>query len=83
MPGKKGLKPFNVVIEIDDGIGTVPETIKYCKLISNGQTFLLRNNNDYIYKGDVPIVRGKNNYTVFVEDLAGNTISSRLEITIE
>ena len=40
MPGKKGLKPFNVVIEIDDGIGTVPETIKYCKLISNGQTMM-------------------------------------------
>ncbi|MBN1601114.1 MAG: FecR domain-containing protein [Chitinispirillaceae bacterium] len=83
MPGKKGLKPFRVVIEIEDGIGTVPETIKYCKLISNGQTFLLRNNNDYIYKGDIPIVRGNNYYTVFVEDLAGNTISTRLEITIE
>lgn len=83
MPGKKGLKPFRVVIEIEDGIGTVPETIKYCKLINSGQTILLRNNNDYIYKGDVPIVRGNNNYTVFVEDLAGNTISTRLEITIE
>jgi antitoxin component of MazEF toxin-antitoxin module len=87
MPGtginRERLKPLHVVIEIEDEIGNVPETIKYCKMIGNGQTILLRNNNDYIYKGDVPIVRGNNSYTAFVEDLAGNTISSRLDIIIE
>lgn len=83
MPGRQGLKPVRVEIEIEDGIGTVPETIKYCKLIGNGQTILLRNNNDYIYKGELPIVRGNNYYTVFVEDIAGNTISTKLEISIE
>jgi hypothetical protein len=83
MPGKQGIKPVRVIIEIEDGIGTVPETIKYCKLTGNGQTILLRNNNDYMYKGEVPVIRGKNYYTVFIEDLAGNTISTRLEISIE
>jgi hypothetical protein len=83
MPGKQGIKPVRVIIEIEDGIGTVPETIKYCKLTGNGQTILLRNNNDYIYKGEIPVIRGKNYYTVFIEDLAGNTISTRLEISIE
>ncbi|HEX2958439.1 MAG TPA: FecR domain-containing protein [Chitinispirillaceae bacterium] len=87
MPGsnfiKEKFKPVHVVIEIEDEIGNIPETIKYVKMIGNGQTVLLRNNNDYIYKGDVPVVRGNNSYTAFVEDLAGNTISSRLDITIE
>jgi hypothetical protein len=87
MPGtslnRERLKPLHVVIEIEDQIGNVPETIKYCKMIGNGQTILLRNNNDYIYKGEIPVVRGNNSYTAFVEDLAGNTISSRLDIIIE
>jgi hypothetical protein len=83
MPDKRGLKPVRVVIEIKDEIGTVPETIKYCKMIGNGQTILLRNNSDYIYKGDIPVIRGNNAYTVFVEDLAGNTISSKIDLIIE
>ncbi len=87
MPGPNidRVKPKNpsVVVEIEDQIGNVPETIKYCKMIGKGQTILLRNNNDYIYKGEIPFVRGNSSYTVFVEDLAGNTISSRIDIIIE
>jgi hypothetical protein len=83
MPGKKGLKPVTVEVEISDGIGTVPETIKYCKLIGNGLNVLMRNSNGYQFKGDAAIVRGHNTYQIQVEDIAGNTASAKFEIDIE
>ena len=83
LPRQYGVLKHKVEIEIDDGIGRVPETIRYCKLIGNGQTLLLRNNNDYRYRGEVQLSRGRNTFTIQVEDLAGNSVLGKLDIVIK
>jgi len=72
----------DIDIEIDDGIGGVPETIKYCKITGNGQTLLLRSSRDYHYTGKVPLFKGGNVYIIQVEDIAGNVITHRLDIQL-
>jgi hypothetical protein len=72
----------DVEVEIDDGIGNVPQSIRYCKVTGNGQTALLRNNNDYIYRGKVNVRRGSNQFTVQVEDLTGRLETLRFEVVV-
>lgn len=76
-------EPVDVEVEIDDGIGTVPESIRYCRVTGNGQTVLLRNNNDYIFVGKVNVRRGKNQFIVQAEDLSGRLETLRFEIIVE
>lgn len=72
-----------VEVEIDDGIGTVPESIRYCKVVGNGQTVILRNNNDYIYTGKVNVVRGTNVFTVQAEDLSNRLETLKFTIVVK
>ena len=75
-------EPVEVEVEIDDGIGTVPLSIKYCRVTGNGQTIQLRNNNNYIYTGKVNVRRGNNQFTVQVEDLTGRLEQLRFEVIV-
>jgi hypothetical protein len=71
-------------LEIKDNIGTVPETIKYCKITSSaGQTVVLKNERNYFYYGDMPVNRGNTVFTIQVEDWAGNIQQKRVEARIE
>ncbi|MBN1759907.1 MAG: FecR domain-containing protein [Chitinispirillaceae bacterium] len=76
-------EPVDVEVEIDDGIGTVPLSIKYCRVTGNGQTIQLRNNNDYIYTGSVNVRRGTNQFTVQVEDLTGRLEQLRFSVIVK
>ncbi len=68
-------------IEIDDGVGGVPETIKYCRVRGNGQDILLHNNNDYTFTGEVELaINQTNTFTVHVEDMAGSVQTKMLTV---
>lgn len=82
-PGRKvSEEPVEVELEIDDGIGTVPNSIKYCRVTGNGQMLQLRNNNDYIYRGKVNVRRGNNQFIIQVEDLTGRLEQLRFEVIV-
>jgi len=76
-------EPVEVEVEIDDGIGTVPESIRYCKVTGNGQIVVLRNNNDYIYRGKVNVVRGTNIFTIQVEDLSNRLEALKFTVVVK
>lgn len=76
-------EPFDVEVEIDDGIGNVPESIRHCRVTGNGQTVLLRNKNDYIFTGRVNVRRGNNRFTVRVEDVSGRLEMMNFSIVVE
>jgi hypothetical protein len=86
MPGHAGSidKPrLDIEVEIDDGIGSVPETVKYCRIQGSGATVYLSDNKDYSFTGEVVIERGKSNvFTITAEDLAGNTQTSTLTVQV-
>ena len=75
-------EPVDVEVEIDDGIGNVPLSIRYCRVTGNGQTIQLRNNNDYIYTGSVNVRRGTNQFIVQVEDLTGRLEQLRFSVIV-
>ncbi|MBN1575709.1 MAG: FecR domain-containing protein [Chitinispirillaceae bacterium] len=82
-PGNRGVEEsIDVEVEIDDGIGSVPQSIRYCRVTGNGKTVLLRNNNDYIYVGKVNVRRGTNQFTIQVEDLSGRLETLRFEVIL-
>jgi hypothetical protein len=71
-------------LEIRDNIGTVPESIKYCRITSSaGQTVVLNNERNYFYYGDVPVARGVTVFTIQVEDWAGTIQQKRVEARID
>jgi hypothetical protein len=71
-------------LEIKDNIGTVPESIKYCRITSSaGQTVVLNNERNYYYYGDMPVVRGVTVFTIQVEDWAGTIQQKRVEARID
>ncbi len=78
MPSGTGDLAMDIEVEIDDGIGNVPETIRYCRV--NGAN--LKETNDYIYEGKLPLKRGVNNFLLEVEDLAGNREKKTFTVTI-
>lgn len=71
-----------VEVEIEDGIGNVPETIKYCRLVGEGKTLQMLGNNNYRYYTNVPLSFGSHTYMVQVEDLVGNLMTKRLDIVV-
>jgi len=82
LPKNASSPSLHVHIEISDGIHSVPESIKYCKIIGNGGEVLLRDNKDYTFDGTLTLGRGSNAFTIQVEDLAGNIQTKRLDVTI-
>jgi hypothetical protein len=71
-------------VEIKDNIGTVPESIKYCRVTSSsGQTVVLKNERNYFYYGDIVISRGATVFTIQVEDWAGTIQQKRVEARID
>jgi len=84
-PMPRGVKAIetDVEIEIEDQIGTVPETILYVRVQGGGQTVQLNKRPNYIYTGKLKLLRGTNQFVVEVEDLAGNKKSQILTITIK
>jgi hypothetical protein len=83
MPRNVPLSQQRVEVEIEDGIGNVPESIKYCRLIGDGVTLQMTGNNNYRYYANVALSRGSHSYTVQVEDLCGNLMSKRLDILVK
>lgn len=82
LPRNTSKPTLKIKVEVDDGIGTVPRTIKYCKVIGSRGEMLLRNNNDYTFSGTLDVGRGSNAFTITTEDLAGNTATKRFEMRI-
>lgn len=83
-PGHKASEePIDVEVEIDDGIGNVPESIRYCKVIGSKGTVLLRNKNNYIFEGKVPVLRGSNNFTVQAEDYTGRLETLKFVVIVK
>ncbi|MBN1129200.1 MAG: hypothetical protein JXA71_09455, partial [Chitinispirillaceae bacterium] len=71
-------------VEIRDNIGTVPESIKYCRITSSaGQTVVLKNERNYYYYGDVSVTRGMTVFTIQAEDWAGTIQQKRVEARID
>jgi hypothetical protein len=82
MPRGIGTIETDIEVEIDDGIGTIPQTIRFCKISGQGQDLQLYNNAQYIFRGKVKLVRGRNDFLIVVEDIAGNRQTKPLSITI-
>lgn len=82
MPHSVGAMRKDIEVEIDDGIGTVPETIQYVRIAGSEQEILMNHINRYTYRGTVNLIRGRNLYTIIVEDVAGNRATEQVEITI-
>ena len=80
MPKNVAASQMRVEVEIEDGIGNVPETIKYCRLIGDGKTLQMLGNNNYRYYTNVSLSFGTHTYTVQVQDLCGNLMSKTLVI---
>lgn len=76
-------EPIDVEVEIDDGIGNVPESIRYCKVIGSKGTVLLRNKNNYIFTGKVPVLRGNNNFIVQAEDYTGRLETLKFVVIVK
>lgn len=83
MPRGARVPTLTVEVEVEDNIGDVPKTIRYCRISGGGQQYLLRDNGDYTFSGEVPLHRGRNVMTVQVEDLAGNVEMEELTVEIE
>jgi hypothetical protein len=81
-PDPRAYIKVEIEIEIDDQIGTVPETILYARIKGFGQDIQLYKQPNYIYTGNVKVTRGKNIFTIEVEDIAGNRKTETLIITI-
>jgi hypothetical protein len=83
MPKNVAASQMRVEVEIEDGIGNIPETIKYCRLVGEGKTLQMLSNNNYRYNVNVPISFGPHTYMVQVEDLVGNLMTKRLDIVVK
>jgi hypothetical protein len=79
MPVNVGALMMNLVIKIDDGIGNIPETIRYCRV----NTMNLKKGNNYQYTGKIEVKRGLNVFVVETEDIAGNKERKQFEVTIK
>lgn len=67
---------LEIEVEIEDGIGDVPETIEYVRVRGHGQDVLLTDNHDYTFTGEVELPVGRNvSFTIEAEDIAGNRVS--------
>jgi len=80
MPKNVAASQMRVEVEIEDGIGNIPESIKYCWLIGDGKTLQMTGNNNYRYYTNVSLSYGTHTYTVQVQDLCGNLMSKTLVI---
>ncbi|MFC1476500.1 FecR domain-containing protein [Fibrobacterota bacterium] len=78
MPVNAQSLSMDIEVEIDDGIRDVPETILFCRV--NG--IVLKETNNYIYKGKIPLKRGVNNFLIEVEDMAANREKKTFTIVI-
>jgi|GEM_PF-1648914 len=73
-----------VEVEVDDGIGGVPQTIKSVRLMGNGASVSMKSGgNGYVFTGTIAMVLGRNAYTVQAEDIAGNIATRTLVVDIE
>jgi hypothetical protein len=78
MPSNTGALSMDLEVEIEDGIGNVPETILYCRV--NGVN--LKETRNYVYVGKLPVKRGINSFLLEVEDRAGNREKKTFTISI-
>lgn len=70
-----------IEVEIDDGIGDVPETIRYVRIIENGA--VLKDNQDYTFSTQVNLrVNRLNTFTLQAEDLAGNKATQQITVDL-
>jgi hypothetical protein len=83
MPKSVAIPQMRVEVEIEDGIGNVPETIRYCRLVGQGSTLQMIGNNNYRYYTTIPLTRGSHAYSVQVEDLTGYIVTKRLDIVVK
>jgi hypothetical protein len=81
IPGGVDNPMLELSLEIDDGIGNVPEAIKYCRVRGNGQDILLRDNKNYLFTGEVELTANQTSvFTITVEDLAGTVQTTTLTV---
>jgi hypothetical protein len=78
MPVNVGTLYMNLRVKVEDNIGTIPETILYCRV--NGVN--LKKGSNYIYTGKVDVKRGVNRFVLETEDIAGNKFRKQFEVTI-
>jgi hypothetical protein len=69
-------------IKIDDGIGDVPRTIRYCRIMGGGQNLLMKDNGDYTFSSEIILPPGLTVYALHAEDLAGNTVTKNFTVDI-
>ena len=80
VPLARQIGQVGVEVEIEDNLGNIPETIRYCRLIGDGKTLQMTGNNNYRYYVNIPVTYGSHSYSVQVEDIAGNLMTKRLEV---
>lgn len=78
MPSVTGDLYMDIEVEIDDGIGDIPETILYCRVNSSN----LKESSIYVYTGRIQLSRGRNNFIIETEDMAGNKTRKVFDIVI-
>jgi hypothetical protein len=84
MPHGTGVSKLSIEVEIDDGIGEVPETIKYCQVTVSGSTVPLKQEgNTYRYSGEVTFkLQHTVMFTIQALDLAGNLATKQITLTL-
>jgi hypothetical protein len=77
MPGGVDAPVVEIEVEIDDGVGDVPEAIRRVVLRGEGNEIVLQEAADYVYEGEVELAaRRRHTFTIEVEDLTG-TVETR------
>ena len=88
LPDRKGqriVNPLAFEVEIEDGIGNLSQTIKYCRVTGMGQSVLLKQqgSTSYLYTGEVSLqYRTLNQFTIQTEDIAGNMATKMVTVNL-
>ncbi len=81
MPQNMDNPVLDLEVEINDGIGDVVETIKYCRVKGNGQDKLLKNHKDYTFTGEFELTIGKScTFMILIENMAGVLVTKPLNV---
>lgn len=85
MPRNVDRPVMELEIEIDDGIGDIPEIYKNCRVRgSDGQEQVLRSSTDYTYYGEMELTPGQNTqFTIMLEDISGMIETKILQVRFE
>jgi len=82
--GKEYVSQMTLRVEVDDGIHTVPESIKFVQVEGQSFTKQLIDKGNYVYEvNNIPLVRGINSFQIVAQDIANNIVRKPYSVTIK